>query len=193
MSTEFVLKALNVTRGVVAKSESGITWTSDQVTYPADLAGGVLPDDAYSKSKTVLYIHKEGAWAGMYPADDIWFSLHGHFRAYEQLIENDPHSVVTPVMANVYVTYDAQLGSKAAATKVDVRFNALNTAFPPANDPRIRYVCQGHYEPAGGGHIPIHLVIEVDSEGKVKLIENRSSPNAVVADDPPRGIDLTVR
>jgi hypothetical protein len=33
MSTQLVLKALNVTREVVARSESGITWTSE--VYPS--------------------------------------------------------------------------------------------------------------------------------------------------------------
>jgi hypothetical protein len=129
----------------------------------------------------------------MYPADDILFSLHGDFRAYEVWIENDPNSVVTPVMANVYVTYDSRWsGGKAAATKLDIHFNALDTVFPPIEDPMIRYVCQGHYEPAGGGYIPFEFVIEIDQQANVNLIENRSSPGAVVTDNSPKGIGLTV-
>lgn len=201
MPTETLLKALSIEKDVVSQSDSGISWTSDRVTYPAELRGQLLPEDVHHRSRTVLEVYKEGALAGLFSRDNIFFTLHGDFRPYEQLIEDDPASIVPPVMADVYVTYDARMtsgvGAKAAMSKVDVHFNALDMVRPPAEDPRIRFVCQGHYEPAGGsltgdGYVPFEFVIEVDQQARISLAEDRSSVDAVVTDNSPDGVRLTV-
>lgn len=192
-SGETLLKALEIEKDVVSKSESGISWTSDRVTYPQELKGQARPDDVYPNSATALRISKEGAFSGLFSADDILFTLYGNFRPYDQLIENDPYSVVTPVMADVYVSYDSRWsGGKATMSKVDVRFNALDTLSPPQENPKIQFLCQGSYEPAGGGYIPFEFVFEVDAQANVSLVENRSSTDATLTDNSPQGVELTV-
>ncbi|RWO22127.1 hypothetical protein [Mesorhizobium sp.] len=196
MPGELLLKALSLEKDVISKSESGISWTSDRVTYPAELKGQLLPDDVYHKSGTVLRIYKEGGWGGLFHGDDILFTVHGEFRPYEVLVEDesgDPSSWVTPVLADVYVTYDsAASGGKATLSKVDIHVTALDTVRPPSENPRIRFVCQGSYEPAPSGHIRFEFVIEVDQQAGVSLVENRSSVDAVVTDNSPNGVQLTV-
>lgn len=192
MPAELVLKALSVYKDTVGRSESGISWTSDQVTYPADLKGQLLSDDVFSKSGQVLVISKSGGLNGLYAGDNIPFAVHGDFRAYDQVIENDPASIVMPVMANVYVSYEPSLSEKATLTEVEVHFTALDTIFGKAEDPRIRYVCEGHYDPAGPGDIRFAVVVEVDQNANVYLVENRSGPDVSLTDNSPNGVYLTV-
>jgi hypothetical protein len=47
MPTELLVKGISIARDVLGKSDSGIHWTSDTVTYPADLQ--VLPEDVYNR------------------------------------------------------------------------------------------------------------------------------------------------
>src|ERR1035437_5340155 len=96
------LKAISVLKDFISKGQGGLNYTSDQITYPNDL--GQVPGDVYSKTRQVTFIHKTGS---LYASDEITFVMHGEFRAYDQPIENDPNSIVMPVMANVYVDLDS--------------------------------------------------------------------------------------
>jgi hypothetical protein len=114
-----------------------------------------LPDDVYPKTATAVRIYKDGAFDGLFQSDDLLFTLYGKFRAYDQQIENDPHSIITPVIADAYISYDAHWSEgKATMSKVDIRFTALDTVVPPSDDPKIQFLCQGHYEPSPSGSCP---------------------------------------
>lgn len=192
MTGPLVLKAIQIYRQIVGTSESGLTWSSDQITYPADLAGQILPDDAYDNSRSAAFIHKSGGMDGLFADDNMNFTVHGNFRPYSQVVEDDPASVVTPVLANVYVSYEPGFSQKATETELEIHFTALNTAFSTAEDPRVRFVCQGHYDPAGVGDVRFEVVIEVDTQANVTLVENRSGPDTVVTDNSPDGFNLTI-
>jgi hypothetical protein len=183
--TGVVLKAVSVLKNMVDKGQGGVNYSSDQITYPHDLA---LVDDAVSKSKMVAYIHKSGY---VYQSDAISFSVYGEFRAYDQVIENDPNSVVTPVMANVYIDLDQS--DKAGLTELDIRFTALNTAFGTAEDPRIRFVCDGHYDPAGSGDTRFRAVVEIDQQANVNVIDKQvTGGDGIISDESPSGFSVTV-
>ena len=193
MGAEFVLKGLAVAKDVISRSDSGITWTSDQVTYPADLKDNLLPEDVFPKSARLLRISKEGSYDGLFASDDILFTLYGKFRAYEEVIQDDPESVITPVIADAYISYDAHWsGGKATMSKADVHFTALDTVAGTADNPKIQFLCQGHYDPAPDGYIAFEFVVEVDQEANVNLAEDRSSSDAVVTDNSPNGVQLGV-
>jgi hypothetical protein len=192
MTVPIVLQAIQIARQTFGTSESGITWSSDQITYPSNLVGQVLPDDANDRSQTVAWIHKTGGLDGLLADDSIYFTVHGNFRPYSQVILDDPASVVTPVLANVYVSYYSALGQKATETQLEIHFTALDTAFNSAEDPRVRFICEGHYDPAGPGDVRFAVVVEIDTQANVTLIENRSGPDTIVTDDSPNGFDLTL-
>src|SRR5664280_2722833 len=82
-----VLKALSFVKDFVSKGQGGLTYSSDQVKYPGDLAQ--VPDDAVLKTQQVAFIHKTGS---LYASDEITFFVHGNFTAYSQSIEDDPNS-----------------------------------------------------------------------------------------------------
>jgi hypothetical protein len=130
------LKAISVLKDVVSKGQGGLAYTSDQITYPNDL--GQVPDDAFPKTQNVASMSKP---ASLYAGDSITFEVHGEFRAYDQLILDDPNSIVMPVMANVYV--DLYSSEKADLTELEIHFTALQTPYGTAQDPRIRFLCEG--------------------------------------------------
>lgn len=127
---DIALRAMSIVPTIISKGQDGVSYTSDQITYPSDLAA--VPDDAYPKIGIVAGIGKVGS---LYHGDSIDFNLHGEFRPYDQLIEDDPNSVVTPIMANVYV--DLYSSEKAGSSELEIHFTALKTAYGTAKDPRI--------------------------------------------------------
>jgi hypothetical protein len=181
-----VLKEISVLKDMVDKGQGGISYTSDQITYPKDLER--VDDTIYSRTQPIASIHKSGY---VYHSDDIVFYVHGEFRAYDQLILNDPNSVVTPVMANVYVDLDHS--EKAGLTQLEIHFTALQTPFGSPEDPRIRFVCDGHYDPAGSGDTRFRAVVEIDGQANVNVVESEvTGGDGVLTDNSPKGFDLTV-
>jgi hypothetical protein len=161
---DIALKAISIVPNIISKGQDGVSYTSDQITYPSDLAA--VPDDAYPKIGSVAGIGKFGS---LYHGDSIEFNLHGEFRPYDQLIEDDPNSVVTPIMANVYV--DLYSSEKAGSSELEIHFTALKTPYGTAKDPRIRFLCEGHYDPAGTGDLRFRAVVEIDQNANVNVVE----------------------
>jgi len=178
-------KTVSVLKNMVDRGQGGVTYTSDQITYPSDLDN---VEDALTRRQTVAYIYKDGSF---YEDDAITFMLHGEFRAYEQLVEGDPNSITTPIMANVYV--DLERSKKAGLTELEIHFNALHAAYGPDEDPRIRFVCDGRYDPAGSGDTRFRVVLEVDQNANVTVVESQvTGGDGVLHDSSPNGFSLTV-
>jgi hypothetical protein len=183
--TELVLKGISIVKDVISKGQGGVSYTSDQITYPHDLER--VDEDVVSKMNAVASIGKTGALF----SDAISFYVHGEFRAYDQPIENDPNSLVMPVMANVYV--DLQSSEKATLTELEIHFTALQTPFGTADDPRIRFLCEGHYDPAGTGDTRFRAVVEIDQNAKVNVIEQqKTGGDGALTDESPNGFSLTI-
>jgi hypothetical protein len=185
MSVDFVLKGINVVRDFSAKSQSGLTWTSDQITYPHDL--GQVPDDAYPHSKTVAYFYKE---ASLFAGDRIAWGMHGNFRPFFQLVEGDPNSITPPVIANVYVGLDSV--DKADRSELEIHFKALETPYGTPEDPRIRFLCEGHYDAAGTGECTFRAVVEIDANANVTCVEGPqiTGGEGQISDSSPNGFYL---
>jgi hypothetical protein len=182
-----VLKGVTVLKGMFDKGQGGITYTSDQITYPDDLKA--VPDDlTRSGGSMAACIGKRGY---VYASDNIWFRVQGQFREYDQTILGDPNSVTTPVMANVYV--DLEESEKAGLTELEIHFTALRTPYGTAEDPKIRFVCDGRYDPAGTGDTRFRSVLEIDQKGYVNVIEHDvTGGDGVMSDDSPNGFFLTI-
>jgi hypothetical protein len=181
------MKTLSVLRDLNSASQDGVSYTSDQATYPHDLER--VPEDAYWHEKSALYVHKQGY---AYQDDQISFAVRGNFRAFDQLIEGDPNSVTTPVLANVDVYLDSV--KKAGHTVLEARFSADHTPYGTAEDPRIHFRCEGHYDPAGSGDTRFTAIIEVDQHANVNVIGAQiTGGDGEIADYTPAGLSVGIR
>jgi len=73
------------------------------------------------------------------------------------------------------------------------RLTALHTAYETAADPKIRFVCDGHYDPAGSGDTRFRAVVEIDQNANVTVIDKQiTGGEGVISDDSPHGFSLTV-
>jgi hypothetical protein len=186
VSIEPVLKTLNVLRDLTSDSQAGVSYTSDQVTYPHDLER--VPEDAYSREQAALYVHKQGY---AYRDDRISFAVRGNFRAFDQLIVGDPNSVTLPVMANV----DMYLNGieKAGLTTLEVRFSADTTPYGTADDPKIHFRCEGHYDAAGSGDTRFTAILEVDQHANVNVVgAHVTGGDGQIADNSPAGLSVGI-
>jgi hypothetical protein len=187
VSIEPVLKTLNVLRDMTSDSQGGVSYTSDQVTYPHDLER--VPEDAYPSAQAALYVHRQGY---AYRDDQISFAVRGNFRAFDQLILGDPNSVTLPVMANVDIYLNGV--EKAGHTTLEVRFSADATPYGTAEDPRIRFRCEGHYDPAGTGDTRFTAVLEVDQHANVNVIGAQvTGGDGEIVDNSPAGFSLSIK
>ncbi len=180
------LDGISLVKDIVSTNEGGVGYKSDQITYPAGL--GQVPDDASPKTPTVFSVGKLGS---LFHDDSILFTLRGSFRAYEQTIIDDPDSILAPVMANVYVQLEAS--AKSGFSSLEVQFTALQTPYGTAQDPRIRFNVEGHYDPAGPGDTLFHGVIEIDQQANVTLIESAiAAGDGAISDNSPAGFGVSI-
>jgi hypothetical protein len=188
--SNIALEAISVVKDFVSKGQGGLNYSSDQITYPRDLAQ--VPEDANSKEVMVANVHKAGS---LYASDELTFSVYGQFRAYDQTIIDDPNAIVTPVMANVYI--DLTSSEKAGLSELEIHFTALQTPYGNGTDPRIRFLCEGHYDPAGSGDFRFRAVVEIDQNGNVNCLEDDppriTGGDGVISDDSPHGFDVTIQ
>jgi hypothetical protein len=183
---DIVLKEVEVLSKMSSRAQDGIVWSSQQITYPRDL--GRVDDDVFPRTQLVLSIFNNSPF---FEDDEIEFYVKGDFRAYEQLILNDPNSIVTPVMANVRIELDSV--KKSGSTKLDVSFTALETSFGTAEDPRIRFECNGHYDPAGDGDTKFNAMIEIDQQANVTVVSTRVvGGDGELGDNSPKGFTLRI-
>jgi hypothetical protein len=72
-------------------------------------------------------------------------------------------------MANVIV----DLGPTTTYSQSELSFNCrtLKNPYGRPEDPRIRIVCTGRFDPAGSGDVQYRAVCEVNQHGDVKCLE----------------------
>jgi hypothetical protein len=184
--TDVVLKGVEVLSKMSSRDQDGIIWSTQHITYPRGLDR--VDDDVFSRMQLVLSIFNSSPF---FESDDIAFYMKGEFRAYEQLILNDPNSIVTPVMANVRI--EPVRIQKSGSTKLDISFTALETSFGTAEDPRIRFECNGHYDPAGTGDTTFNALIEIDQQANVTVVSFQIvGGDGELGDDSPNGFTLRI-
>ncbi len=182
------LEGISLVKDIISSNEGGIGYKSDQITYPAGLS--YVPEDANPQTPAVFSVGKLGS---LFHDDAILFTLRGNFRAYEQTIIDDPNSILTPVMANVYVQLETS--SKSSFSSLEVQFTALQTPYGSAEDPRIRFNVAGRFDPAGTGDTLFHGVIEIDAQANVNLIVTDSAIEAgdgEISDNSPGGFGVGI-
>lgn len=179
--------AIKVVPDYVSKGSGGLTYASDQITYPADLPS--VPDDAYNASKTAVWFSRAN---GLFGNEGLVFSVYGNFRQFEQKIEGDPDSVTKPVMANVYFDLERVLDEMSSKSELSVSFKALEKPYLPSpEDPRIRFVCEGHYDPLGSGDIRFRAILEVDQNANINVLElTKTDGEGNLSDNSPNGFSV---
>jgi hypothetical protein len=151
-AAEVGLAALGIIQNQVSSSNGGLSYTSDQVTYPKDL--NMVPGSTTPIDTTIATFASEG-W---FTADhDTQFNLKGDFGL--------------GIMANVRI----DLEGTTSYSKSDLNFNAkaLQTPYGTLADPRIRFVCSGKFDPVGFGDCSYSSTLEINQFGKIKVLENR--------------------
>jgi hypothetical protein len=188
MTEEAALAAIGVVSGYISGGSGGLSHSSDMNTYPKDLAS---VGDAYPREHTAAFIYKQGELF----TDELTFEVHGDFRAYDQQILEDPNSIVWPVMANVYITLAGALAANKISSKseLSIAFKAMETAYGTPQDPRVRFLCEGHFDPALTGDTQFRVVLEVDQDANVNVIQQEITiGDGVLADNSPRGFSLHI-
>jgi hypothetical protein len=147
-----VLGAVAIVQSQVNASNGGLTYSSDQITYPKDA------------SRIEGLVHKEYDIArflstGTFVDNDTTFRLYGDFTAHDE---------ETPTMANVYI--DLAKTTTYYTSALTFKAVALQTAYGSASDPRIRFVCSGRFDPAGQGDTTYRVVIEIDKMGRSSVV-----------------------
>jgi hypothetical protein len=147
------LSALGIIPSFV-KVTGELSYDSDQITYPKD-----LPRVAKTKSmeRTVASFRSYGLFSN----NKTDFKLYGEF-------SSDPES---PIMANVYFSLDNTTEYSYSALSFSAK--ALATPYGTPEDPRIRFVCTGRFDPAGKGDCRYRVVIEINKYGHATCIEQK--------------------
>jgi len=179
------LALIGVATNYITGGSGGLSHSSDMITYPQGL---LQVADAYPKTNRAAYFSKQGY---IY-TDSIWFDLHGEFRAFDQLIEGDPDSITEPVMANVYITLGTS-SDMSSKSELSIAFKAMTTAYGTPQDPRIRFLSEGHYDPALTGDTRFRVVLEIDQNANVNVIEQQiTMGDGVLSDESPGGFSLRI-
>jgi hypothetical protein len=92
------------------------------------------------------------------------FVLHGDFSD-----SSEPAVSGNRVMANVYIDLD----NTTTYYKSELGFKCIGLQKPygTPDDPRLRFVCTGRFDPAGPGDLSYRAVLEVNQHGKVNCVE----------------------
>ena len=147
-----VLGGVSIVQSQVNASNGGLTYSSDQITYPKDLA---RVEGLAHKELEIAHFFSPGDFVD----NDTTLKLHGDFT---------PNPEATPAMANVYI--DLANTTTYYTSLLTFRAAALQTVYGSQQKPCIRFVCTGRFDPAGGGDTTYRVVVEVDQWGHVGII-----------------------
>ncbi len=154
-----VLGGISIVQAAIQGSQGGLSYTSDQITYPRELE---RVGNARSKSETAAYFFS----AGMFTDNETRFKVHGDFSdSYERANRSNR------VMANVYIDLDETTSYSQSLLTFNAR--ALQTPYGTPEDPKVRFVCSGRFDPAGPGDCSYRVVLEVDQHCKVNTVESQ--------------------
>jgi hypothetical protein len=147
-----VLGGVAIVQSQINASNGGLSYTSDQITYPKDqpraegLTHKEIPVAHFLSTGTVM-------------DNDTMFKLYGDFASLPGQ---------SPVMANVYV--DLASTTTYYTSALSFKATALQTAYGTAERPTIRFLCTGRFDPAGQGDTMYRVVIEVGHTGTVGIV-----------------------
>lgn len=139
-------------------SQGGLTYSSDQLTYGEG-------ERTVGRARHVSRQAARFFSAGLIFNNATTFKLHGEFGQGQD---------GKPRMFNVYIdldettTYAAQGGSALSFSA-----RGLQTPYGTPEDPRLRFVCSGRFDPAGLGDCAYRVVLEVDKGGFVSVVESK--------------------
>jgi hypothetical protein len=176
-----VLSTIGVGKSFMPPSEGGLSYSSGQITYHEELGRiGVR-----LKNKTPL---AAVFWSNRLTGDcRTTFCLHGDFSD-----SNEPATASNRVMANVFIALDKTTTypySKLSFTAVP-----LEHAYGEAQDPRIRFKCEGWFDPLGSGEAGYFAVLEVDQHANVNCVEFRlTNGEAIHYENTNQGIEIEIR
>jgi hypothetical protein len=134
----------------VSGSSGGLTWSSDQITYPKDL-------QSVGKA-TQVDVHAAEFTGGAVTESRTVFNMKGSF-------SHNP-----PVMANVHF-YEAE-STTYSESSLTFQAKAMTTPYGPADDPKIRFECSGRFDPLGPGDVEFNITLEVDSWGSCYVVDS---------------------
>ncbi len=154
-----ILGGIAIIQSQVNAVSGGLSYSSDQITYPSGLASP-MPASSKTINKRVASFFS----AGVFSNNDTSFNLHGDF---SNSFENA--TAANRFMANVYI----DLEDTTEYSKSDLSFNAkaLQTAYGTAENPKIRFVCSGRFDPTGPGDCRYRFTLEVDQYGSTTVID----------------------
>ena len=153
------LSGVSVVQDRLASTQGGLSYSSDQITYPRDLerVGATKPVNRTVATFTSI---------GMFTDNETEFSLHGDFSdSYETATTSNR------TMANVYIEIENTTTYSQSLLTFSAR--ALATPYGTPQDPKIRFVCTGRFDPAGSGDCSYYVVLEINQHGHAHAVEGR--------------------
>jgi hypothetical protein len=177
------LSGLAIAQSQINGVAGGLSYKSDQVTYPNGLSQ--VPATAREIEGQAAEFYSYGTFVD----NKTKFKLHGTFGTKTEKTPQGEQT--TPVMANVYI----DLAETTSYSKSELSFEAkaMSTPYGTPTNPKIRFVCSGRFDPAGFGDCNYRVVLEVDKHGNVACIDKKiTSGKGKVTDYSPIGFKLTV-
>lgn len=173
-----VLSGVSVAQDRISYSTGGLEYSSDQISYPKDLD---MVENNITKSTVVAEFR-----SGLFSENKTVFQLHGEFSDNYQKANGKNR-----VMANVYIDRDPDTTSYYISS---LKFNAraLEKPYGTPDDPKIRFVCNGRFDPAGIGDCEYRVVLEVNQHGDVSCIDSKIGGNGHIGCYKYFGFVLTV-
>ncbi|MES0489514.1 MAG: DUF4157 domain-containing protein [Leptospirales bacterium] len=152
-----VMGAISIGQTIMGPTTGSLTYQSDQISYPSGLKG-VKIKKAISTEVAVFRSF------GMVTDNETIFKVHGNFsNSYEKANEKNRY------MANVYMDLDKTTTYSQSALSFSAK--ALTTPYGTPQDPKVRFVCRGRFDPAGSGDCMYRAVIEIDQYGNANCVE----------------------
>jgi hypothetical protein len=153
------LSGLGIVQNQVNGSQGGLNYTSDQITYPNGLQ---TTGDAKGKTIQAAKFFSSGAFSN----NETKFCVHGYFG------QKDKEG--RPTLANVYIDLEETTSyTSPGGSLLSFNARAEQTPVGTPNNPRIRFVCSGRFDPAGVGDCSYRVVLEIDQYGSVKVIKKQ--------------------
>jgi hypothetical protein len=152
------LAAGGLLQGQVNGKQDGLTFSSSVLQYPKEQAR-VGPN-----LKHVSKLAAEFFAGGSVFDNKTKFYLRGEFSD-----SSAPPTATNRVMSNVYI--DVESTTTYYASTLSFAAIGLDTAYGTAADPKLRFVCQGRFDPAGAGDVGYRAVLEIDQHANVNCVE----------------------
>lgn len=189
-----VFGAIGLVQNQVNTATGGLTYSSDQITYPNGLprVGRATPIN-----KPLAHFFSPGALID----NDTQLNLHGDFSNSSDPV-NSENPPTNRFMANVYIDMESTSTYSGGTSGSTLSFaaRALTTPYGTPADPKVRFVCTGRFDPVGPGDVQYRVVVEIDQFANITIIEHRfTNDSATLGFDgqfidlgPSRGFEILV-